>query len=201
MRILRPFVLGVVSLVVISWLASCTSVSRRERDEVIDVSGNWNDTDSRQVSETMIKDLLGQIWVDKFEGFQGRPPVIIVGSVRNNTAEHINSATFINDLERALINSNKFKVVAGAGDRPELRDEVKQMQENARPETMKKLKQETGADFYMLGQINDIVDKEGGKSVRYYQVILELVQLETHEKKWMGKQDIKKYVKKSKFGF
>ena len=181
-------------------LAGCTSVSRKDEKDVIDLSGNWNDTDSQQVADEMIKDSLGKAWLSEYKGAAKRTPVAVVGTVRNNTAEHINSETFTKELERAFVNSGKIRVVAASSDRTELRNEIRQMQGNASPETLKKLKKETGADFFLLGVINDITDQEKGKSVRFYQVNLELIELETHEKVWIGQKKIKKLVEKTKFG-
>jgi PBP1b-binding outer membrane lipoprotein LpoB len=69
----------------------------------------------------------------------------------------------------------------------------------ATAETQKRLAAETGADFMLQGSIKTIVDKEGKKSVKFYQIDLEMVNLETHEKVWMGDKKIKKVVKKSRW--
>jgi len=62
------------------------------------------------------------------------------------------------------------------------------------------LRQETGADYMLLGVVNDIGDKQGGKAVNYYQINLELIDLQSHEKVWIGQKKIKKLVKKNAFG-
>ena len=83
-----------------------TSVKRVEVDETVDLSGRWNDTDSRLVSEEMINDVMSRGWVEKFRSEnKGNAPTVIVGTVRNRSNEHINTRTFVKDLERALINS------------------------------------------------------------------------------------------------
>lgn len=179
----------------------CTKVERVDESDVIDLSGNWNDTDMRLVADTMIKDSLSKRWFNNFQGAKGRKPVAVVGMVRNNTAEHINTEPFTKSLERAFVNSGNITVVANNIDRTELRNEIKQMTGNVRPETLKKLRKETGADFLLVGVINDVNDNEKGTSVRFYQVNLELINIESHEKVWIGEKRLKKVVKKSKFGF
>jgi uncharacterized protein (TIGR02722 family) len=188
-----------VTLVLLS--VGCKSVTRQESDEVIDLSGNWNDIDSQSVAEEMIQDSLVRPWVTNHQAKTSKRPIVMVGGVRNNTSEHINTETFTKELERAFVNSGKIRMVANAINRPELRDEVLQMQTNATKDTAKKLRQETGADYMLVGVVNDINDKEGGKTVRFYQINLELIHLQTHEKVWIGQKKIKKLVKKSKFGF
>lgn len=196
---MRIFSLLCMALLLFS--VGCKTVTRQETDEVIDLSGNWNDIDSQKVAEEMIQDSLNRPWVSNHQTKDNKRPVVIVGGVRNNTGEHVNTETFTKELERAFVNSGRIRMVANAIDRPELRDEVLQMQTNATRDTAKKLRQETGADYMLVGVVNDINDKEGGKTVRYYQINLELIHLQTHEKVWIGQKKIKKLVKKSKFGF
>ena len=62
---------------------------------------------------------------------------------------------------------------------------------------MKKFQQEAGADFMLRGDITTIVDQEGGEKVKYYQVNLELVNIETNRKAWIGEKKIKKYISQS----
>ena len=40
-----------------------TKVTRIDHDQTVDLSGQWNDSDSRMVSEEMIKDCLSQAWL------------------------------------------------------------------------------------------------------------------------------------------
>jgi PBP1b-binding outer membrane lipoprotein LpoB len=47
----------------------------------------------------------------------------------------------------------------------------------------------------MFGNINSIVDQEGKKKVVFYQINLELADLETNEIVWIGSKKIKKYIK------
>ena len=51
-----------------------------------------------------------------------------------------------------------------------------------------------GADFMLQGTINSIVDSYKKEQVVYYQVDLELTNLETNEVVWMGDKKIKKQV-------
>ena len=46
----------------------------------------------------------------------------------------------------------------------------------------------------MQGVVNSIVDQEGNQKVVFYQTDLELTNLETNEKVWIGNKKIKKVV-------
>ena len=47
------------------------------------------------------------------------------------------------------------------------------------------------------GDITSIIDAEGGQQVKYYQVNLELVNVETNRKAWIGEKKLKKLVSQS----
>src|SRR3954468_8464451 len=86
-------------------MSACgTSVQRMDAGDVKDVSGRWNDTDSRLVAEEMISDCLARPWYSAAHSALGKNPTVIVGTVRNQSSEHISVDTFVEDLQRALIN-------------------------------------------------------------------------------------------------
>jgi len=189
----------ILFLTVTLLLAGCASapvVERKAVDTTIDLSGRWNDADSRMVSEEMIKDCLNRPWLERFKIKHGGEPTVIVGRVKNRSHEHINVQTFVKDLERALINSGRVQFVASKGERTGIREERKDMAKHASDETMKGPGQEIGADFMLIGVINTIRDDIGKKAVMYYQTNLELINLSTNIKVWIGEKKIKKLIKK-----
>lgn len=189
---------AIVILIAVIVLSSCADrkVSRVDSNEVIDLSGKWNDTDSRLVSEEMIKDLLGSKWLPVYESKNNNArPVVVVGTVINKSHEHINSETFIKDIEKAIINNGSVRLVQAGEKRQELRTErEEQNQGYVSPETAKKWGLELGADFMLQGTINSIVDSYKKDKVVYYQIDLQLTNLETNEVVWMGGKKIKKQV-------
>lgn len=189
-------ILLVLSLVLVSLSISCISrkVERTSVETVTDLSGRWNDTDSRLVSEQMIQDMLSRPWFHEFRAAKNKKPTIIAGYVKNRSSEHIETTTFIKDMERALINSGKATVVANSGERNQIRAERLDQQSSASFETIKRLGQETGADFILIGLIVTQNDALKNKSTVVYQVDLELINIETNEKSWIGTKKIKKII-------
>jgi penicillin-binding protein activator len=199
MKIISRLFLSVVYFAVIAGLSSCASTPKVTREDVsqqIDLSGNWNDTDSQLVSKEMISDVLSRPWVSDFQAAKNTKPRVIVGTVMNKSMEHITTEPFIKDLERELINSGRIGFVASKEQRGEVRDERMEQQTNAAPETVKSMGKEYGADFMLKGQINSIEDAAGNKEVKYYQVDLELIDMQSNEKVWIGQKKIKKLVKR-----
>jgi uncharacterized protein (TIGR02722 family) len=177
-----------------------TKVARVQSDSTMDLTGRWNDTDSRLVAEEMIKDCLAQRWLFKWES-ENKRPVVIVGKIENKSHEHISSETLVKDVQRSLLNSGKVDFVADKNQRDQIRDEKTDQAGNASATTAKSSGEEDGADLMMIGSINTIVDQEGKKAVVFYQTNMELVEIESHRTVWMGEKKIKKYVERTNTKF
>jgi uncharacterized protein (TIGR02722 family) len=175
------------------------TVSRVDSDEMPELSGRWNARDARMVSETMMSDVLNRPWLGNFREQHERNPVVIVGRVRNESMEHIDTEVFTKDLERELINSGDVSFVASREEREEIRDERQDQQEYASYESVKNLAQELGADYMMLGNINSIMDESIDRrtSSIFYTINLELIDVETNQKVWIGNEQIRKIVERS----
>jgi uncharacterized protein (TIGR02722 family) len=199
----RPSVrIGLALLALVTVTACSTQVERLQATDVKDLSGGWNDTDSRLVSEEMIRDSLSRPWLQEWGAARGsKRPALIVGEVRNLSHEHINVNTFTLDVERALINSGKIDFVATKDERKGIREERKDQDINAREDTRNAMGRELGADFMMTGTINTIVDPNGDTQVLFYQVNMTLISLVDNRKVWVGQKEIKKLVTRSKLRF
>jgi uncharacterized protein (TIGR02722 family) len=175
---------------------SCSrKVTRIDPGEQIDLSGRWNNTDSRLTAEKMTDDILKEKWVGDYqEAHSGQKPVVIVGFVTNKSSEHIEAETFVKDVEQSFIKSGRVRLVQGGKKREELRGEKADQQTNASASSMKKFGLEQGADFILQGSINSIIDSQKRKKVVYYQVNLELTNIQTNEVVWIGDKKIAKYV-------
>lgn len=178
-------------------LGSCANrkVTRIDPNQQTDLSGRWNDTDSKLVADEMIKDVLDKPWRANFEDKASRKPQVIVGSIKNKSTEHIDPITFIKNLERAFINAQTVGVVQSGDQRAELRDERNDQQTFSSEETRKQWGKEKGADFMLNGVISAIVDQYKNQKTVTYQINLELTDLESNEKVWIGEKQIKKFIK------
>ena len=189
------FVAVVVSAFFYGGCATGPEVERIDSGTAVDVSGQWNDTDSRLVAEEMIDDCLSRSWVDVFRAENNQQiPAVIVGTIKNRSHEHINVQTFVKNLERALVNSGRVRFVASQGEREQIRSEREDQAKHASDESMHGPGQELGADFMLIGAINTIRDEVKGKALMYYQVNLELVSLADNVKAWIGEKQIKKVI-------
>ena len=189
-----------LALLAFAAVSACsTTVERLDLSEAKDLSGAWNDTDSRLVSEEMIRDSLSRAWLQEWSGKS--KPAVIIGEVRNLSHEHINVNTFTLDVERALINSGKVDFVATKTERKGIREERKDQDIHAREDTRNPMGKELGADFMLTGTINTIVDPSGSTQVRFYQVNMTLISLADNRKVWIGQKEIRKLVTRSQLRY
>ena len=178
--------------VLVMGCGSKRQVYRLEPETQTDLSGKWNDTDARLVAEEMIDDCLRRPWLTDFVAAAGSKPVVTVGTIGNRSSEHIDTEVFTKDFERELLNSGKVRFVAARPERPEIRQERMEQQEYASDETVKRMAEELGADFILQGSIKTVVDQLEGRRVVFYQTDMELVNIESNEKVWIGTKEIKK---------
>lgn len=188
---------AVITAALVPLACSGKRVSRIDPTTVTDLSGRWNDTDSRLVANQLITESLNSPWARRYaDTHGGSAPTVIVGNIDNRTMEHIAVGTFVKDLERAFVNSGAVRVVASKEERSELRDEKQDQQENASADSRVKAAQETGARYMLKGVIEAIADSEGREKVVFYQIDATLVDIESNEKVWTGQHKIKKYIEK-----
>jgi uncharacterized protein (TIGR02722 family) len=185
-----------IALLAIVTLGGCSrTVKRIDPSTQTDLSGRWNDTDSRLTATAMIEQMFGNSWAIAFEQRHKKKPIIVVGLINNKSHEHINTETFIKDLERAIINNGSIRLVEAGESREALRRERAGQQDFASPETAKKWGRELGADFMLQGTVNSIVDGYKKNKAVYYQIDLTLSNIETNERVWMGNKEIKKMIR------
>lgn len=195
------FVLMIISAFIAMSCGSSPEVSRLSSDEAIDLSGRWNDTDARMTAEYMIDSMLSGGWLTRYMNEMGENPVVIVGSIRNRSSEHIETATFTKEIEKSLVNSGQVTFVASSQERAELRDERIDQQGNATEDSMAALAAETGANFMLQGVITSQEDAADGQKVVLYKVDMELINIENNQKVWIDGKEIKKFIERSKAGW
>lgn len=186
----------IISAIALIIFASCAhKVTRIDPIDTPDISGNWNYTDSRLTAEEMINQSLTGKWLGDHLQVKGKRPVVIVGFVNNKSHEHIEAETFMNDLEKSFVTTEKVGLVQSGKKREEMRAEKSDQQTNSSVSTMKKFGLEKGADYILQGSINSIVDGFKRKKTVTYQIDLVLTNIETNEVVWIGDKKLSKNVK------
>jgi penicillin-binding protein activator len=183
-------------LIILAVCISCArSVTRVDPSTEINLSGRWNDSDSRLVADKMIAELTSSERFREYVKTKGSKPAIIIGLVRNKTSEHIDADNYIKKLEAAIFNANIANLVESDEFRDKMRVERAQQQEFADPKTVKQWGMETGADLMLFGEMTSETDVYNKERVVNYITTLFLTDMETNQRVWYGQQEIKKHIK------
>jgi len=184
---------AIVLLALISF-ACARSVTRVSPDTQIDLSGRWNDSDSRLVANKMVEEFLKSVRYQEYATQNGTTPAIIVGYVSNKTSEHIDADNFIKKFEVEIFNSGSADVVESPEFREKLRAERADQQQFSSPETAAQWGKEYGADLMLFGTMTSETDVYQKKRVVNYITTMYLTDIETNKRVWYGQEEIKKYI-------
>jgi uncharacterized protein (TIGR02722 family) len=171
-------------------------VRRVDAQTQTDLSGTWNDTDAHLTGQALIRDCFAATWMADFTREQKRRPTLRVASIVNKTDEHIDAQVFIKNIEAAIIESGRARVLAQAGLETSAIDIEQARAQSGRQgaDTAVKAGRELGADFVVAVTVSSIVDQIEGRSTKFYKVSVELISPTTGEKSWLGSYEIKKLI-------
>lgn len=189
--------LGAASMVLFAGACSSPNwkVKRIDPEQTVDLDYRFDDEDAKQVSRGMIADALSKPWLNEHMAVnEDKRPLVVVGSVKNETEDYINPDLFTDVIQEELLNSGRVRFIAEKDLRAELRGERLEELEFRDPATIKQAAMEKGADYMMLGRIKDVKERsvDTRQVVNFYQVTLELIDIETNEKVWIESREIKK---------
>ncbi|MCR5732375.1 MAG: penicillin-binding protein activator LpoB [Sphaerochaetaceae bacterium] len=190
------FCLCMALLVMVS-CASYPTVERLESEEVVDLTGNWNDTDVSIVCSSLLNECLSSANLEAFRLVNNRNPVMTIGSFKNQSSEHLDTSIITTKMRNEMIKSGKVEFIATRDAKQETRAEIIDQMEFAKQEQQKSYAHEDAADFMMQGAVKSIVQEVGKKQLRVYYVSAELIDIESGKIVWTGENsEIKKYIKK-----
>lgn len=176
-----------------------TKVTRTEASQQIDLSGNWNATDSQQVAKAMIADVMTRPWHTAFRTANNRNPRVQVHRVVvRGTGDVIDTQIFTNDIVREFINSGLVDAFSATDERLDTREVLADQDVNASADTRKEAFQETASDFILRGTILVQDDQAGRTRQRFYSVDLNLTNIQTQQMVWMGNHKISKIVERGR---
>ncbi len=158
---------------------------------------DFGSTDLQMIAEKMVRSLLSSPVIQ-----QGHLPVVQVGRIRNRTDEHIDTKAIADKIRTALLQSGKVRFTA-KDFRREMLDELAYQAYSGAvdPATAKRIGRLTGADYLLAGQITSIRKKAGRKTDLYFQITLNLVDLETGLLAWAEEKEIRKEAKRPLVGW
>lgn len=183
-------------------LSSCGSrqFTQGSYDDVSEdrlLDDKFNESDMRQIAETMVSSLTQSRLVAE----NPKAPVVLVTLVKNRASEHIDMKSMTDKIRTALIKSGKFRFTEKEN-REEIAGETQYQNESGYVDasTARKKGKQIGAQYFLTGEIADRVQEVGNKKYVYYKATFNLVNIETGIIDWTDEKEIRKFYKKRSVG-
>ncbi|MFT7680260.1 MAG: hypothetical protein ACI8QC_004266 [Planctomycetota bacterium] len=183
----------------------CSSLNYEDATDEETVNIDWGSTDLQTFAARMVGDLSTAPGLNFIKSAdKGDDPRIIVylDNVYNETQEHINMGLLRDKMLGPLIESGRFRIVAGKKGQDELGEQVRFQQGSGRvdPAQAKAFGKQLGADVVIYGALRAITKKKGrslasaGSKTKdvYYNLFLRMDNIETAETMWAKDHEIRK---------
>jgi len=192
-------------------LAGCSSLRYKDPSEVEVVAIDFGSTDLQQMAAGMINSFASSpnvAYIDNPKGDDKRV-IVYVGDVENRTTEHIDTAGITDKIQTKLLETGKFRFVAGHHGQEEIDEQVRfQQSGKVREDMMRSFGKQLGADLILYGTLRSIDKKKsaslesGGVTTKdkYYQFVMKAVNIDTAEILWQDEVEIRKRERKGPFG-
>ncbi len=166
-------------------------------NKVILLDDKFNENDMQLISNQLVTSL-GEF--GKIKSAQ-EPPIVMVGTVRNRTSEHVDVKSLTDKIRTELIKSGKFRFSDKAA-REEVADEYDYQNSGLvdKNKAVKKGKQ-AGVQYLITGDVASNVQEVGKDKIVFYITTLNLINLESNLIEWSDNKEIRKRYKKQSIGF
>lgn len=194
-KLIRFFILGIITLSIISCAESGTKVNYSDPGAVETVNTRFGSTDLHLIAEKMVNSLIASPVLD------GRP-IIFVDDIRNKTLEHIDTKSISDKIRTILLKNGRAKITA----RSDISDTIMEEQgfqssDMADPKTIVKMGKLAGAKFILYGEITSIVKRANAKTDVWYKITLNLSNVQDGLIEWADDQEIRKVANRRTIGW
>ena len=172
-------------------------------DKSMEVTDEWVTGDT----DIVVKQTLAQIeGHKKFQRLlaqrKGKPIKLFVGEIKNNTSEAYFPAHDVDEALLVAISDSEDFTLIDAKQREALLKEITYQNDGAvKPEDIKKIGRQSGADAILFGTVNMDPKRRDGKTVKEYAVNFRLTELESSEELVRTRTVVNKFSKQSGSGW
>ena len=163
------------------------------------VNADFGSTDLQIIADKMVASLVASNQLKPDPAEPGKPPLISVTRLRNETSEHIDTKSITDKIRTALIKSGKvrFSALEMQGD---LMNQYKLQGVMADTATQKAAGKQTGSKYILGGDITSIVKQTGKVKDVDYKISLQLTDIESAVIEWADEVEIRKDSVRRLFG-
>lgn len=184
----RPCLLGLSIAAALIGCGRSGDTGRVTPEAVVDTSVRWTGDDSERLATAIVKDFLSRPWRDLFKQDNKRLPCVAVDTIRNLSNEDIPVASFVNDIGRVITQSGRAMFIP-RGNRPPDTTALPPSAGNPPGDSLR------APDFTLRGDLNTLIETEKDNKVKYYRLNLELIEVRSGHRYWMGEQRVKRVLR------
>ncbi len=177
-----------------------TEVTYGDAKETETVTVDYGSTDLQTLSGKMVQSLIDSSATREI-GANGRP-VLFVDSIRNKSSEHIDTEALTDTMRTQLLRSGKYRFVDMTKVQA-VKEQLEYQQQSGMvdPAAMVRLGKQTGAQYMLYGNLASIVKDNGKVKDVFYQLTMNLMDLQSGELVWADQQEIRKQRTKKTLGW
>ena len=187
-------------VIIISLLFGCGPTIKYEiRDEETVTGSDWSAKDLKDVSEYMKASIKQSAFILSPQYKSEGPRWMLAKDLKNETDEHVNTRTIMEKIRTKLVNEG----IASFVDDQAIEDILNQLQLQQSglfdDKTVAKVGKLVGAKLILRGTISSIRKRTDRQDIIYYNITLQLVNIQTAEIIWTDEKEIQRLTTKSMF--
>ena len=163
------------------------------------VNADFGSTDLQLIADKMVASLVASNRLQPDPADPGKPPLISVTRLRNETSEHIDTKSITDKIRTALIKSGKVRFSA-LDMQADLVNQYKLQGTLADSATAKTAGKQAGSKYILGGNISSIVKQTGKVKDVYYKITLQVTDVESAVIEWADEVEIRKDSVRRLFG-
>ena len=198
-----------VPMLCLSFLAtSCGSfkakrVNAEEGDELaLDITDKWVDKDTVDAVSDLIKKIEGHKAFQKYLAKRTKKPKLFIAEVQNETSEAYFPIDNINDELLNQFSATGVFTLLDAQQRDNILKEIKYQNDGmVKPEDVRQIGKQSGADILIFGSVRMQPASRGGKTLKQYSINMRMTEIESSEEVLRVNTKEQKYSEKSSNGW
>lgn len=192
-------------------LGACSSLEYDDPEKVETLTIDFGSTDLQMMAGAMVESLTKSPQLSYIEKpGDDKRIVLYFGGIDNRTTEHIDTGGIADAIKVPLLQSGKFRIVAGEQGQGQIGEQVRFQQGSGRvdPAQAKAFGKQVGADMVLYGTLRSIEkakprsmdDNLKKKDDVWYQFTLDATDITTGELIWADQKEVRKTKKTGVFG-
>jgi penicillin-binding protein activator len=198
-RGIRQISLCVLVIVPLFFAGCAASVKSSISDNETVTGSDWSAKDLKDVSEHMVRSICSSQFIRKPGYLADTQRWMLAKDLKNDTDEHVNTRTIVEKIRTRLINNGTAIFV----DDQAISDILNQLKlqqsglyDNLSAAKVGKL---VGAKIILRGTLSSIRKRTDRTDIIYYNITLQIVNIETGEILWTDEKEIQRLTEKSLF--